>query len=210
VLFLTTALFNTVASELPAAFAACRCVLFGGEAVEPDRVAAVVRAGKPQHLLHVYGPTETTTFATWHEVRDVPPNAATIPIGCPLANTDVHVLRGDFEPAAPGEPGEICIGGPGLALGYLNAPELTADRFVERAIASGPIERFYRSGDRGRRRADGSIEFLGRRDRQVKIRGHRIELEEVEATIAQLPQVRAAAVAIEGDTAERASSSLIS
>ena len=202
VLFLTTALFNSIASEAPGAFASCRCVLFGGEAVEPDRVAAVVGAGPPQHLIHVYGPTETTTFATWHEVRDVPAKAATVPIGRPLANTDVHVLRGDFEPAAPGEPGEICIGGPGLALGYLNAPELTATRFVERSLASRPSARLYRSGDRGRRRDDGQIEFLGRRDRQVKIRGHRIELEEVEATLAQLPHVRAAAVMVQGDTAE--------
>jgi amino acid adenylation domain-containing protein len=202
VLFLTTALFNSVASDVPGAFAACRCVLFGGEAVEPERVAAVVHAGSPQHLIHVYGPTETTTFATWHEVRDVPPNAATVPIGLPLANTDVHVLRSDFEPAAPGEPGEICIAGLGLALGYLNAPEHAADRFVERSVASRPVGRLYRSGDRGRRRGDGSIEFLGRRDRQVKIRGHRIELEEVEATISLMPQVRAAAVAVEGDTAE--------
>ena len=202
-LFLTTALFNVVASEIPAAFRACRYVLFGGEAVEPDRVAAVVRAGPPQHLLHVYGPTETTTFATWHEVRDVAPNALTVPIGRPLANTEVHVLRPDFEPAAPGEPGEICIGGPGLALGYLNAPEPLAARFVERAVAHLPPRRLYRSGDRGRWRDDGTIEFLGRRDRQVKIRGHRIELEEIEAVIARLPQVRAAAVAVRGDTAEK-------
>ena len=201
-LFLTTALFNSVASEAPDAFASCRYVLFGGEAVEPDRVAAVVRTGKPQHLLHVYGPTETTTFATWHEVLDVRANAATVPIGRPLANTDVHVLRSDFEPAAPGEPGEICIGGPGLAQGYLHAPDLTAARFVERSVAAGAATRLYRSGDRARRRDDGAIEFLGRRDRQVKIRGHRIELEEVEATIASLPRVRAAAVAVQGSTAE--------
>jgi amino acid adenylation domain-containing protein len=201
-LFLTTALFNIVAGEVPDAFRACRYVLFGGEAVEPGRVAAVIRAGPPRHLLHVYGPTEATTFATWHEVRDVAPNAATIPIGRPLANTEVYLLRPDFELAAPGEPGEICIGGPALALGYLNPSAQSADCFVERTIAHYPPRRLYRSGDLGRLRDDGAIEFLGRRDRQVKIRGHRIELEEIEAVIARLPQVRAAAVAVRGDTTE--------
>ena len=201
-LFLTTALFNIVAGEVPDAFRACRYVLFGGEAVEPSRVAAVIRAGPPQHLLHVYGPTEATTFATWHEVRDVAPNAVTIPIGRPLANTEAFLLRPDFELAAPGEPGEICIGGPALALGYLNPSAQSADRFVERAIAHLPPRRLYRSGDLGRLRDDGAIEFLGRRDRQVKIRGHRIELEEIEAVITRLPQVRAAAVAVRGDSSE--------
>ncbi len=112
------------------------------------------------------------------------------------------MLRSDFELAAPGEPGEICIGGPGLALGYLNASEPLAARFVERAIARFPSRRLYRTGDQGRVRDDGAIEFLGRRDRQVKIRGHRIELEEIEAVIARLPEVSAAAVAVRGDTSE--------
>ena len=140
-LFLTTALFNIVAGEAPDAFRACRYVLFGGEAVEPGRVDAVLRAGPPRHLLHVYGPTEATTFATWHEVRGVAPNAATIPIGRPLANTEAYLLRPDFELAAPGEPGEICIGGPALALGYLNPSAQSADRFVERAVAHLPPRR---------------------------------------------------------------------
>jgi amino acid adenylation domain-containing protein len=201
-LFLTTALFNAVAGEVPDAFRACRYVLFGGEAVEPRFVADVVRAGPPRHLLHVYGPTEATTFATWYEVGDVAPNAATIPIGRPLANTEVFVLRSDFELAAPGEPGEICIGGPALARGYINAPPQNAERFVERAVAQLSARRLYRSGDRARLRDDGAIEFLGRRDRQVKIRGHRIELEEVEAAIAKLAHVRAVAVIVRGDTTD--------
>ena len=201
-LFLTTSLFNAVAREVPDAFRTCRYVLFGGETAEPRWAAEVLRAGPPRHLINGYGPTETTTFATWYEVRDVAPNAATIPIGHPLADTEVFVLRSDFELAAPGEPGEIYIGGPGLALGYLNASEQLAARFVERAVAHLPARRLYRSGDRARLRDDGAIEFLGRRDRQVKVRGHRIELEEIEAAIASLPQVRAAVVAIRGDTTD--------
>jgi amino acid adenylation domain-containing protein len=201
-LFLTTALFHAVARDAPDAFRDCRYVLFGGEAAEPRWVAEVLRAGPPRHLINGYGPTETTTFATWHEVRDAAPNANTIPIGRPLANTEVFVLRPDFDPVAPGEPGEIYIGGPGLAIGYLNAPEHLAQRFAEHRVAHLPPRRLYQSGDRARLRDDGTIEFLGRRDRQIKIRGHRIELEEIEGAIATLPQVRATAVVVRGDTAE--------
>jgi amino acid adenylation domain-containing protein len=201
-LFLTTALFNAVAREAPEAFRACRCVLFGGEAVEPRWVASVLRAGPPRHLLHVYGPTETTTFATWHEVRDVAANAATIPIGRPLANTEAFVLRDDGELAAPGEPGEIWIGGPGVASGYCNAAPDAVAGFVERAVGPLPPRRLYRTGDRARVGDDGAIEFLGRRDRQIKLRGQRIELEEIEAAVARLPQVRAAVVALQGETTD--------
>jgi amino acid adenylation domain-containing protein len=201
-LFLTAALFHAVARDVPDAFRACRYVLFGGEAAEPRWVAEVLRAGPPRHLINGYGPTETTTFAAWHEVREVAPNANSIPIGRPLANTEVFVLRPDLDLAAPGEPGEIYIGGPGLALGYLNATEDLSKRFAEHQVAELPARRLYRSGDRARLRGDGTIEFLGRRDRQVKIRGHRIELDEIEAALASLPQVRAAAVVVRGDTSE--------
>jgi amino acid adenylation domain-containing protein len=202
VLFLTTALFNAVARESPEAFRECRLVLFGGEAVEPRWVAAVARAARPRHLLHVYGPTETTTFATWHEVGDVAPNALSVPIGRPLAHAEAFVLRDDGEIAAPGEPGEIWIGGAGVAIGYLNASPDDAARFVERAIGHLPPRRLYRTGDRARIDDDGVIEFLGRRDRQVKVRGHRIELEEIEAAIMRLPKVGAAAVALRGETSD--------
>ncbi len=201
-IFVTTALFNAVAREAPAAFRRCRTVLFGGEAVEPRWVREVLRAGPPRRLLHVYGPTESTTFATWHEVRDVPDGATTVPIGRPIANTEACVLRADGGPAAPGEPGELAIGGAGLAIGYLGPPELTAGRFVERAIGPLPPRRVYRTGDRVRWRDDGTIEFLGRIDRQVKVRGHRIELDEIEGALARLPQVREAVVMATGDTSD--------
>ena len=201
-LFLTTALFNQMARYAPGAFRGCRTVLFGGEAVEPRWVRAVLDAAPPGRLLHVYGPTETTTFATWHEVRDVPADALTIPIGRPIANTEVYILDAAREPVPVGLPGELYIGGPGLAAGYLNQPELTAERFVLHPFADDPHARLYRTGDRVRYRADGAIEFLGRLDRQVKIRGHRIELGEIEAAIARLPQVRDVAVAVRGETTE--------
>ena len=152
--------------------------------------------------MHVYGPTETTTFATWHEVREVAADAATVPIGRPIANTEVYVLDDRREPAPIGVPGEIYIGGPGLANGYFKHPELTAERFVPHPFDSAPGARLYRTGDRARIRADGALEFLGRRDRQVKIRGHRIEVDEVEAALQRLPQVAEVAVVVHGDTSD--------
>ena len=201
-LFVTTALFNAIAREAPAAFGPCRTVLFGGEAAEPRRVADVLRANPPSRLLHVYGPTETTTFATWHEVRAVRENASTVPIGRAIANAEVYVLRSDGAPAAPGEPGEICIGGAGLALRYLGASDRDAARFVEARVGDLPPRRLYRSGDRARVRDDGAIEFLGRTDGQVKVRGHRIELGDVEAAIARVPGVREAVAVVDGDTSD--------
>jgi amino acid adenylation domain-containing protein len=200
-MFVTTALFNQIARDAPAALSR-RQVLFGGEAVEPRWVDAALRDGRPARLLHVYGPTETTTYATWHEIRDIDPRAATIPIGRPIANTQVYLLDAHCEPVAPGVLGEIYIGGPGLAHGYLGRPYLTAERFVPHPFDSTPGARLYRTGDRARCRDDGSIEFAGRVDRQVKIRGHRIEPGEVEAALARLPSVREAVVVMHGDTSE--------
>ncbi|HVN34403.1 MAG TPA: amino acid adenylation domain-containing protein, partial [Casimicrobiaceae bacterium] len=200
-MFVTTALFNQIARDVPSALSR-RQVLFGGEAVEPRWVDAALREGRPARLLHVYGPTESTTYATWHEIRDVDPRAATIPIGRPIANTEVYVLDAHGEPVAPGVPGEIYIGGPGLARGYLGRPDLTAERFVAHPFDSTPGARLYRTGDRARYRDDGSIEFAGRVDRQVKVRGHRIEPGEVEAALVRLPSVREAVVVLHGETSE--------
>jgi amino acid adenylation domain-containing protein len=199
--FLTTALFNQLAREAPAAFSACRDVLFGGEAVDPKAVAAILRDEPPQRLLHVYGPTETTTFATWHLVTAVEDAARTVPIGGPIGYTEVYVLDRYGEPVPIGVAGEIHIGGPGLALGYLGQPQLTAERFIPHPFTSSGA-RLYRTGDRARYRPDGAIEFLGRLDRQVKIRGHRVEPGEVEAALLRLPDVREAVVIVRGDSAE--------
>ncbi|HZF08187.1 MAG TPA: amino acid adenylation domain-containing protein [Thermoanaerobaculia bacterium] len=193
-LFLTTALFNQVAREEPAAFQSLRHLLFGGEAVEPGAVARVLAAGAPERLLHVYGPTESTTYATWHRVREVPAGTATLPIGQPLANTTAYVLDRRLDLAALGEVGELCLGGEGLARGYLGHPERTAERFVPRPWSGAPGERLYRTGDLVRRRFDGAVEFVGRLDQQVKIRGFRIEPGEIEAALAALPEVAEGAV----------------
>lgn len=202
-LFTTTALFEMVAREAPSAFAGVRQLLFGGEVSDPRRVGDVLRAGPPARLLHVYGPTETTTFATWHVVTEADAARASIPIGRAIAHAEVAVLDAEGELAPVDVPGEIHVGGAGVALGYLGAPELSAERFVPNRHSRDPEARLYRTGDRGRVRGDGEIEFLGRRDRQVKIRGHRIELDEVQAAIARVPGVRDAVVLARGSTSDQ-------
>jgi non-ribosomal peptide synthetase component F len=112
-------------------------VLFGGETAEPRWVKEVLDNGGPQRLLNVYGPTEATTFATWYEVSKVASDAATIPIGRPIANTEVYILDAHGAPLPVGAPGEIYIGGPGVAAGYFGRPDLTAERFVPASFSTG-------------------------------------------------------------------------
>jgi amino acid adenylation domain-containing protein len=193
ILFLTTALFNQLARETPNAFRSIRTLLFGGEAVDPLWVSVVLRNDPPERLLHVYGPTESTTFTTWYLVRDVAEGGATVPIGCPISNTQVYILDSHFNPAPVGVPGELCISGDGLARGYLNRPDLTAEKFLPNPFGA-PGARLYRTGDLVRYLPNGNIEFLGRIDHQVKLRGFRIELGEIEATLAQTPGVSEAVV----------------
>ncbi|MFF4402666.1 amino acid adenylation domain-containing protein [Streptomyces sp. NPDC001480] len=195
VIFLTTALFNLVARERPDAFAPLRTVLFGGEACDPRRVREVFAAGAPERLLHVYGPTETTTFATWHEVAEPAEGDRTIPIGRPIGTTVAVVVGADGSPVPPGGTGQLLLGGPGLATGYLDRPELTAQRFAEDRFtgSGGPL---YRTGDVVLLREDGALEFVGRVDDQVKLRGFRIELGEIESVLASHPGVSAAAVSL--------------
>ncbi|MEW5927747.1 MAG: non-ribosomal peptide synthase/polyketide synthase [Gemmatimonadota bacterium] len=192
-LFLTTALFNRVAYDVPGAYSTLRHVLFGGELVDPEAVRRVLESGGPGRLLHVYGPTETTTYASWHPVSPADLEAATVPIGGPLGNTRLYVLDAQGEPVPAGIPGELFIGGAGTARGYLGRPELTAERFVPDPF-SADGGRLYRTGDRVRWNAAGAVEFLGRVDAQVKIRGFRIEPGEVEAALERHPGVREALV----------------
>jgi aspartate racemase len=194
VMFLTTALFNQIAKDVPDAFSSLRQLMFGGEAVDPQWVREVLAKGAPERLLHVYGPTETTTFATWHLIDAVDPDAVTIPIGRPIANTRTYILDRHLKPAPIGIKGELYVGGDGLAREYLNRVELTAEKFV-----TNPFDResyLYRTGDIARYLPDGTIEFAGRVDHQVKIRGFRIELGEVESRILENPEVQEAVVVV--------------
>ncbi|HTQ78585.1 MAG TPA: condensation domain-containing protein, partial [Thermoanaerobaculia bacterium] len=174
-----------------------RWVIFGGEALDLASLAPwVARHGAQKlRLINMYGITETTVHVTYRPIReqDVAASSASV-IGHPIPDLTLHVLGGRLELQPIGCPGELCVGGAGLARGYLGRPELTAERFVPDPWAERPGERLYRSGDLGRRRWDGDIEYLGRIDHQVKVRGFRIEPGEIEAVLATHPDVRECAV----------------
>ncbi|HYH44213.1 MAG TPA: non-ribosomal peptide synthetase, partial [Thermoanaerobaculia bacterium] len=195
VLFLPTALFNRLSHEAPAVFGEGRRVLIGGEAADPASVRRALACAAPGRILNGYGPTESTTCTTWEAVHAVAADATAVPIGRPIANTAVALLDRRFQPIPAGVTGELCIGGDGLARGYLGRPDLTAERFVPDPGAATPGgARLYRSGDLARWLPDGRLEFLGRLDRQIKLRGFRIEPGEIESALARHPAVREAVV----------------
>lgn len=198
IMFLTTALFNQISRDAPRAFSSMRQLMFGGEAVDPGCVREVLANGPPMRLVHVYGPTESTTFATAHLVDSVPAAAATIPIGRAISNTQTYVLDKNHQPVPVGVPGELYLGGDGLARGYLNRTELTLEKFVPKPWNKNGV-RLYKTGDVVRYLRDGSIEFVGRKDHQVKIRGFRIELGEIETALLEHPAVSECAVMVTQD-----------
>lgn len=194
ILFLSTAVFHAIADRQPDALATVRDVLVGGEVVDPRRVRRVLQDRAQGSLMVVYGPTENTTFSTWQRVDAVTDDTRPLPIGVPIANTQAVVVDRHLQAVPAGVPGELCLAGAGLARGYLGQSALTAASFVPNPFADIEGERLYRTGDRVRQRADGVLEFLGRLDRQVKVRGFRVELEEIEKVLAQHPQVQRVAV----------------
>ncbi|MCC7416289.1 MAG: amino acid adenylation domain-containing protein [Acidobacteria bacterium] len=197
-LWLTASLYNTVVDQRPEALEGVRQLLIGGEALSVAHVRRGLAALPGTTIVNGYGPTEGTTFTCCHAIGadSVGPGTVSIPIGRPIANTRVFVLDAALEPAGVGVPGELYVGGDGVARGYTGAPALTAARFVPDPFCGVPGARLYRTGDQVRWRADGTLEFLGRRDGQVKVRGHRLELGEIEAVLTGHPSVRAAAAAV--------------
>jgi aspartate racemase len=146
----------------------------------------------------MYGPTETTVWSTVHLVAS---GTGPVLVGRPIANTELYVLDSEMQPVPIGVPGDLYIGGDGLARGYRNRPELTAEKFVSHPFSRKDGARLYNTGDLARYRADGNLEVLGRRDHQVKIRGFRVELGEIEATLSKHPAVQAAAVVVHDEAA---------
>jgi len=195
VLWLTSSLFNLVIDERPEALASVGFVLAGGEALSVEHVERALAALPDTTIVNGYGPTEATTFATYYPIPPEAPRRPTIPIGRPLDNTLVYILDEARQVVGPGFPGEIWIGGDALAVGYVDDPALTGERFVPDPFAGG-LARMYRTGDRGRYLSDGTIEFLGRLDAQIKIRGFRIEPAEIESALIGHPGVDRAAVAV--------------
>ncbi|MCY8988924.1 non-ribosomal peptide synthetase [Bacillus atrophaeus] len=197
VLFLTTALFNQLAQVQPGMFCHLHTLYVGGEALSPALINSVRHACPKLALYNIYGPTENTTFSTYFEIkRDY---ANPIPIGKPISNSSACILdsRGRLQPI--GVPGELCVGGDGVAKGYLNKPDLTAASFQPHPYIPG--ERMYSTGDLARWLPDGNLEYISRIDRQIKIRGKRIEPAEIEARLMEIEGVKEAAVTI-ADTGE--------
>ncbi|MEO7331129.1 MAG: amino acid adenylation domain-containing protein, partial [Minicystis sp.] len=191
---LTPSHLEALSSELSASGVAgkTRALIIGGEALFA-RHLEIFRDNAPEtRLINEYGPTETVVGCAIHEVPPGPLPEGAISIGRPIANTRIYVLDSQREPVPIGVTGEIYIGGVQVGRGYLNRPELTAERFLPDPFVPGG--RMYRSGDLGRHRADGELSYLGRIDNQVKVRGFRIELGEIESVLAQHPSVREAAV----------------
>ncbi|MFL6601914.1 MAG: amino acid adenylation domain-containing protein [Steroidobacteraceae bacterium] len=200
VLWLTVGLLAQYAEPLAAVFAQLRYLITGGDVVDPGIIRQIMHRSAPRQLLNAYGPTECTTFSTTYLIETLEQGVAdNLPIGRPISNTQVYILDSHLQPVPIGVIGEIFIGGAGVALGYLNRPALTAERFIADPFSSDPSERLYRSGDLGRWRADGNIEFLGRNDHQVKLRGYRIELGEIEAQLMRHAHVKDAAVVLRED-----------
>ena len=172
-----------------------RTMLVGGEAL-PGDLADQLQESVSGEILNMYGPTETTIWSTTAAVER---GGRPVPIGRPIANTQTYILDRRRQPVPVGVPGELFIGGDGVAAGYHDRPTLTAERFVENPFLAEPDAKMYRTGDVARYRPDGAIEFLGRVDHQVKIRGHRIELGEIEAVLQRHPSVREAVVVARED-----------
>jgi amino acid adenylation domain-containing protein len=197
--FQCTPSFARLLTRMPVtlnAFRPLRRMIVGGEALSVD-LANVLSQSIEGDLLDMYGPTETTVYSTAHTIAA---GADTVEIGRPLANTQVYILDRNRQLLPAGVPGELFIGGDGLARGYWRRPELTAERFVEHPFSPG--RRLYRTGDLARYKADGLIEYLGRADLQVKVRGHRIELGEIEAVLAQQTGVAGNVVVVRTDNPE--------
>jgi amino acid adenylation domain-containing protein len=200
--FLTTALLNQAAREAGGAFGGLRYLLFGGETADPRYPKRILAEGAPQHLLHMYGPTETTAFASWFPIGAIEDGAETIPIGRPIRHTRLYTLDERLKPTPLGVTGELYVSGSGLARGYANRPDLTAERFVADPFG-GAGARMYRTGDLARWRPDGNLEFVGRVDDQVKIRGFRIEPGEIEAALRADERVQDAVVMARGNGDEK-------
>ncbi|AKT41192.1 non-ribosomal peptide synthetase [Chondromyces crocatus] len=198
-LWLTAGLFHQLVESHLSSLADVSQLFAGGDVLSVPHVQRVLEALPQCTLVNGYGPTENTTFSTCHRMQGPETFTRSIPIGRPITNTQVLVLDERLRPSPIGVPGELYVGGEGLAHGYLDRPALTAERFVPDPAGMCAGGRLYRTGDLARLLADGAIEFLGRIDHQVKLRGFRIELGEIEAALVSLPQVSAGVVVVRED-----------
>ena len=190
-MFLTAGLFNLFAQEQAAMFGGMRHLIIGGESLSAPHIKLVASACSEVTLWNGYGPTENTTFSVCYRIEGT---EEPIPIGRPISHSTALILNGEGKLVPIGVPGELYVGGDGVARGYLNAPELTAEKFVPNPFE--PEGRMYKTGDLAKWLPDGNIAYMGRTDHQVKIRGHRIELTEIEAQLLKGEQVKEAVVIV--------------
>jgi amino acid adenylation domain-containing protein len=200
-LWLTAPLFRQMVDSGIARLRGLRQLLTGGDVMSAPHVRAALAAHPSLKVINGYGPTECTTFACAHRCESPLSIADSVPIGQPIGGRTVYLLDETRAPVGDGEVGEIYIGGEGVARGYLNRPGETAKAFLPDPFAARPGARMYRTGDRARRGGDGALLFLGRADRQVKLRGFRVELDEIEAVLRLHPAVRDAAVTVTANAA---------
>lgn len=194
---LTTSLFHKMIDEVPEGLTGLHNLVVGGEVMSLAHGRRAVKLLPNTVLINAYGPTENTTITSTYQITKIPAQISSIPIGKPISNTRIYILDRDLQLVPLGVIGEIHIAGDGLALGYLNRPQLTAGRFIENPFIPGEI--IYRSGDLGRYLPDGNLEFCGRSDQQVKVRGYRIELTEIERLLSEYPLVNNALVLVRED-----------
>jgi amino acid adenylation domain-containing protein len=195
----TAGLFNLLVDEHLEDLRGLQHILTGGDVLSVPHMKRALHVLGPGVLINGYGPTENTTFTCCHPINGEDSLQGRVPIGRPLHNTFVHILDEDMKPVGIGQPGELYAGGDGVALGYWQKPELTAERFVDDPFSTEPGAKLYRTGDRAAWLPNGSIDFLGRTDGQVKVRGFRIELGEVERSIALLGGVKDNVVVVRED-----------
>ncbi|MFF7633575.1 amino acid adenylation domain-containing protein [Kitasatospora sp. NPDC008050] len=196
VLLLSAAAFGAVVTADPGLLKSLRDLLLGGDRIPADHFRRMLTELPEVNVVHLYGPSEATVAATVHQVRAADLERPAVPIGRALGDRTVHVLDERLQPSAAGEEGELYIAGPALGHGYLNRAALTARGFLPDPFGAEPGARLYRTGDLVRRLPDGVLEFIGRRDGQVKVRGYRIELGEIENALAAHPQVATCAVTV--------------
>jgi iturin family lipopeptide synthetase A len=218
--FVTTALFNVLVDEKLDCFAKVKKVLFGGERVSIDHSRKALGYLGKDRVIHVYGPTETTVYATYYKINKIAENPLTIPIGKPISNTAVYILDNYLNPVPIMVYGEVYIGGEGVCRGYLNEPRLTAEKFISAQAARCTLQAnkskktpgsriymshmshmsyIYKTGDLARWMVDGNIEFLGRKDQQIKIRGFRVELGEIESRLLEREDIKETVVILRAD-----------
>jgi amino acid adenylation domain-containing protein len=196
--YITTALFNMIVEVDVDMLKGVRKVLIGGDRLSVPHVRRALARLGPGRLINAYGPTEITVFATYFDIDELSDNANSVPIGKAISNTTLYVLNRQNHLVPVGMPGELCVGGNGVAAGYLNESGMTAEKFVENPFEPGT--KMYRTGDVVRRLSNGNLDFLGRTDFQVKIRGFRVELGEIEEQIRRVDGVRDGAVLVYEDT----------